>query len=195
MVAATSKADWMRAARLALLRGGVASVQIEKLAGQLGLTKGSFYWHFSDRQALLNALLKEWEDEADLLIGAIGAPREEGIQSLLDQLARNVIASERGDVPSDAAIFAWAAVAPEIAERVNAAEAERIALLSTLIGDSEGAELAYLAYLGFILRGRHRPNSEQSFRRVADLFLLTAERSGRLHSRRSASGTSLREGD
>lgn len=161
----------MRAARLALLRGGVSSVRIERLARDLGVTKGSFYWHFSDRNELLQALLEEWEAEADLLIGAIGATRPVGMRSLLEQLAHNVIASERGEVPSDAAIFAWAAVAPEIADRVNAAEAERVSLLAALIGDSAKAELAYMAYLGFILRRRHSDNPQESFELVANFFL------------------------
>lgn len=185
MVSKLSRTDWMRAARLALLRGGVGSVRIEKLARELGVTKGSFYWHFSDREALLEALLEEWESEADLLIGAIGAPPAVGMPALLERLAHNVVASERGDVPSDAAIFAWAAVDPRIAQRVDAAETERVSLLAALIGDSARAELAYMAYLGFILRRRHSANPEEAFQQVSDLFLWAAsERSGR--SRKSA---------
>jgi len=49
--------DWLRAARLALLRGGVEAVRVEKLARDLGVTKGSFYWHFKDRDELLELLL------------------------------------------------------------------------------------------------------------------------------------------
>lgn len=169
-----SKQDWMRAARLALLEGGVGSVRVEKLARELGVTKGSFYWHFSDRGALLEALLEEWESEADLLIGAIGAPLAVGMPALLERLALDVVASEKGEAPSDAAIFGWAAADPQIARRVNAAEAERVALLATMIGDAAKAELIYMTYLGFILRRRHSANAEQAFQQVADLFLWAA---------------------
>ena len=41
------KSDWLRAARLALLHGGVEAVRVERLARDLHVTKGSFYWHFS----------------------------------------------------------------------------------------------------------------------------------------------------
>lgn len=183
-----SKPGWLRAARVALLRGGIASVRVEPLARELGVTKGSFYWHFSDRAELLEALIQEWEAEADLLIGAIGAARTEGLRSLLDQLAVNVVASERGEVPSDAAIFAWAAVSPEIAERVSAAEEERIALLGELIGDRRRGELAYMAYLGFILRRRHSQDPAKAFGQIADFFVSLAEQST------SASGDGFSEG-
>ena len=172
-----SKADWLRAARVALLRGGIGSVRVEQLARDLGVTKGSFYWHFADRAELLDGLICEWEAEADLLIGAIGAPAREGLRWLLDQLAHNVVASERGEVPSDAAIFAWAAISPDIAERVSAAEEERIALLGEVIGDRQRAELAYMAYLGFILRRRYSEDPEKAFRQIADLWVSLAEQS------------------
>lgn len=56
-----SKADWIQAALDALARGGVAAVRVDVLAKRLGITRGSFYWHFADRDALLAAVLEEWE--------------------------------------------------------------------------------------------------------------------------------------
>jgi AcrR family transcriptional regulator len=56
-----SKADWIQAALDALARGGVAAVRVDVLAKRLGITRGSFYWHFADRDALLAAALEEWE--------------------------------------------------------------------------------------------------------------------------------------
>ncbi|MBO2453437.1 TetR/AcrR family transcriptional regulator [Actinomadura barringtoniae] len=55
------RADWIEAALDALARGGVAAVRVEVLAKQLAVTRGSFYWHFADRDALLAAALEEWE--------------------------------------------------------------------------------------------------------------------------------------
>ena len=49
--------DWAEAALEALARGGLAAVAVEPLAKALGTTKGSFYWHFADRNALLEATL------------------------------------------------------------------------------------------------------------------------------------------
>jgi AcrR family transcriptional regulator len=53
--------DWTAAALAALGRGGIAAVAVEPIAASLGATKGSFYWHFSNREALLEAALREWE--------------------------------------------------------------------------------------------------------------------------------------
>ena len=165
-----SRDDWLRAARLALLRGGAEAVRVEPLARALGVTKGSFYWHFADRTELLEALIREWEDEADLLISAMGAGNGLGLPQLIDQLRINVFASERGEVPSDAAIFAWAAGSPAIDARVKVAEEERIALLAALIGSRAKAELAYMAYLGFILRRRNSADAERLFEYVVGLL-------------------------
>src|SRR4029077_16472970 len=40
--------------------GGIDTVRVEPLAKALGITKGSFYWHFADRRALLDAMLDAW---------------------------------------------------------------------------------------------------------------------------------------
>jgi AcrR family transcriptional regulator len=56
--------DWVEAARAAMAEGGVDAVAVEPLARRLGVTKGSFYWHFKDRRALLEATLERWEEES-----------------------------------------------------------------------------------------------------------------------------------
>lgn len=55
--------DWTAAALTALGRGGLSAVAVEPLAAALGATKGSFYWHFADREALVGAALARWEQE------------------------------------------------------------------------------------------------------------------------------------
>jgi AcrR family transcriptional regulator len=56
-----STADWITAAMEAVVEGGVAGVAIEPLAARLGATKGSFYHHFANRDALIVAALDDWE--------------------------------------------------------------------------------------------------------------------------------------
>ncbi|MGY1695378.1 TetR/AcrR family transcriptional regulator [Geodermatophilus sp. SYSU D00814] len=56
-----SAEDWSRAALEALGRGGLAAVAVEPIAARLGATKGSFYWHFPGRDALVEAALGLWE--------------------------------------------------------------------------------------------------------------------------------------
>src|SRR4029078_1763854 len=52
--------------------GGPAAVDVDPLAKELGTTKGSFYWHFADRNALIAAALERWEErDTDLVIEAI----------------------------------------------------------------------------------------------------------------------------
>ncbi|WP_344044119.1 TetR/AcrR family transcriptional regulator, partial [Saccharothrix xinjiangensis] len=58
-----SKQDWLTAALTALAGGGVGAVAVEPLAQRLGVTRGSFYWHFADRNALLHEALEWWESQ------------------------------------------------------------------------------------------------------------------------------------
>src|SRR5258708_478313 len=55
--------DWITAALRAIADGGLAAVGVEPLAARLGATKGSFYWHFENRDALLEAAIRRWEQE------------------------------------------------------------------------------------------------------------------------------------
>jgi AcrR family transcriptional regulator len=57
----TPRTAWIDAALKALGAGGPDAVRVEALAGSLGVTKGGFYWHFADRQALLDEMLDAWE--------------------------------------------------------------------------------------------------------------------------------------
>ncbi|WP_327094174.1 TetR/AcrR family transcriptional regulator [Nocardia vinacea] len=56
--------DWAQAALDALAEGGLAAVAVEPIAKRLGTTKGSFYWHFKDRAALVEAALARWEQRS-----------------------------------------------------------------------------------------------------------------------------------
>ncbi|MFI6364628.1 TetR/AcrR family transcriptional regulator [Nocardia sp. NPDC050630] len=56
--------DWAQAALDALAEGGLAAVAVEPIAKRLGTTKGSFYWHFKDRAALIDAALVRWEQRS-----------------------------------------------------------------------------------------------------------------------------------
>lgn len=58
---ALSREQWVEEATRALADGGLAAVNVEALARRLGVTKGSFYWHFPNRDALLEAVLQRWE--------------------------------------------------------------------------------------------------------------------------------------
>ncbi len=52
--------DWVKGALELLKRDGVAAVRIPRLCAELGVTKGSFYWHFDDIDQLLEAIAGHW---------------------------------------------------------------------------------------------------------------------------------------
>lgn len=60
----------MDAAFDALAAGGIDAVRVDPLAKQLGVTRGSFYWHFKDRAALHTAMLKDWRKRATYQLGS-----------------------------------------------------------------------------------------------------------------------------
>jgi AcrR family transcriptional regulator len=78
---------WVDAALLELNANGIDRVRVEVLAKQLGVTKGSFYWHFKDRDALLAAMLEQWRRRATLLLierlDRQGAPPDRRLRELL----------------------------------------------------------------------------------------------------------------
>jgi AcrR family transcriptional regulator len=165
--------DWLKAARLALLRGGVEAVRVEKLARDLQVTKGSFYWHFKDREELLEILLCEWEEELlqDIIPRLQGRRGREALRLLMRLLMQRVPLGEQGILPSDAAVFTWASLSHTVACRVNRAEKKRIELLKQVIADPERTELLYLVWLGFVARGQRLPSSRKQFPQIARTML------------------------
>ena len=57
-------ADWAEAALQLIAEAGVSALTVDTLASRLGVTKGSFYWHFTGRSELLTAALQRWEHRA-----------------------------------------------------------------------------------------------------------------------------------
>lgn len=55
-----NEADWIDAATGILVDENVRGIRIDALCHKLGVTKGSFYWHFSGRAALLAGVLQNW---------------------------------------------------------------------------------------------------------------------------------------
>ncbi len=88
-----SAQDWAQAALDLVAEQGVAAVAVEPLARRLGVTKGSFYWHFPSRDALLEAALQHWEEnEQEQVFGsleAIADPRER-LRALFRMVAHEV---------------------------------------------------------------------------------------------------------
>jgi AcrR family transcriptional regulator len=74
---------WVEAALDAIAEGGLAAAAVVPLAKQLGVTKGSFYWHFANREALVEAALAEWEQShTAAVIAEIEATSDDPVQQL-----------------------------------------------------------------------------------------------------------------
>lgn len=58
-----TREQWVEAATTAFRAEGLGAVRVEAVARALGVTKGSFYWHFDDRRALVDAVVERWEAE------------------------------------------------------------------------------------------------------------------------------------
>ncbi len=146
--------DWVTAALGAIADGGLAAVGVEPLAARLGTTKGSFYWHFKNRDALLEAAIQRWEKETTTdVVAQITASHE----APADQFRRLVVGvierAEQDRVgPALLASATHPAVAPAL-ERVTAARLDLIATVLRRLGfppaeARQRALLAYSAYLG-----------------------------------------------
>ena len=70
--------DWTREALDQIAESGVSAVAVEPLARRLGVTKGSFYWHFPSRDALLQAALERWERDEQAAYGALASITDAG---------------------------------------------------------------------------------------------------------------------
>jgi AcrR family transcriptional regulator len=129
------RAQWLSAGLEALRKGGVAAVRVERLAGDVGVTKGSFYHHFRDRDALLDALLEFWSREmTDAEFERIGALRG-GLAPRLVALAQDVL--EKGMGRYDPAIRAWARNDRKVAAAVAQVDRRRVRALTGLF-EEEG---------------------------------------------------------
>jgi AcrR family transcriptional regulator len=60
IIPSLTRQDWIDRGLQTLAATGVESVRVEPLAKLMGVTKGSFYWHFKNREDLLAAILQEW---------------------------------------------------------------------------------------------------------------------------------------
>ena len=170
--------DWADAALNAIAQGGIGAVAVEPLARQLGVTKGSFYWHYSNREALLIAALELWTEEIEALAAAarkIPEPR---------QRVQDVFRRASGKHRAHSAYAALAAHAdhPLIRPALEQVARRRMDDMTQAYRDlgldpdtaRQRAQLAFSAYLGFMTLLRHLPHDsmtaeayEQYFEHVA----------------------------
>jgi len=150
-----SATDWAAAALDLIAEEGVRAVAVEPLARRLGVTKGSFYWHFPSRDALLQAALERWEqvelDELFAQLEAIDDPRQR-----MRELFRRVAHEARSHVIYSELLKALDhPVVQPVMQRVSKRRLDYLMLAFRQVGmpRSEAqnrAHLTYAAYVGFL---------------------------------------------
>ena len=120
---------WILGARAMLIASGVALVKVDPLAKRLDVTTGSFYWHFKDRQELLDGLLKHWEDtNSRAFFEAIERPGSD----TLENFARVSLDEENYSSAYDSAVRDWARTSPKVEAVVRRVDERRIEALHKL---------------------------------------------------------------
>jgi AcrR family transcriptional regulator len=177
--------DWIRAAFARLAGDGIEAVRIELLARDLGVSKGSFYWHFQDREELLARMFDRWEkDENDWLDETVITPKAAArwarfVHHCTDlQLAR-----------LESAMRTWSRRDDRIAARISSIEKKRTAHIASVLRAigfvapvaESWAEMALLVYLGWLDRATRDLEFQVSGRTLdeffSDLILAASDRS------------------
>jgi len=157
--------DWEQQALVMIAEQGIRAVAVESLAQRMGVTKGSFYWHFPNRDALLEQSLLRWEehDAANLQtsLGAISDPRDR-LRSFFRRTGREKLTH---NVYSSLCMASDHPKVEPLLERVAIRRMKHIEAAFAEIGfdpteASNRARLTYSTYLGFLqLQRQHQaPN-------------------------------------
>ena len=144
---------WVEAATAVLVNQGIDHVRVDVLAGQLGVTRGSFYWHFRDREDLLRRVLQTWSERTTeqltrRLKSASADPRGQ-LHDLISLPFRGRAAARAARI--ELALRAWARRDNMARQAVDAADAARIGFhtqVFTALGfaPDEAGQRAFLLY-------------------------------------------------
>ena len=154
--------DWAEAALQLIAEKGLGALTVETLANRLGVTKGSFYWHFHGRSALLAAALGRWEQRAT-------TEAMRGFDAVTDARRRLELMLDAASQPPRSrslyAALAEAAEDPVVRRVLDRVASARIAYLEGVYRDlgisaanaRSYAVLAYAAYRGLLQLAHEAP--------------------------------------
>lgn len=152
-----TKEMWTNAALQAIARAGVAAVAVDTLATELGATRGSFYWHFKDRSALIDAAMAAWENIETTQVGAELAAIDDPRLRMRALFLIAFLATD-GAVPGlEPAIYAQPDH-PAVAPAVRRVTERRLQILTTGFSDlglspanaRRQAVVSYATYVGWL---------------------------------------------
>lgn len=146
--------QWVDAGLKALARNGFTALKADLLAKGLGVSRGSFYWHFADLDAYHQAVVERWQVRATEWIMA-------DIDRLLprQRLPALLFRAFHTEVSLEMAVRAWAVSSPAVRQAVEQVDRMRLDYTGDLLA-AEGvpaadakAKMIYWTYLGFVLIG------------------------------------------
>ena len=155
-------ADWAEAALQLIAEKGLSALTVNTLAERLGVTKGSFYWHFGSRSELLAAALQQWEERS-----TTDAMR--GLDAVGDRRRRLELMLEAASRPPRSrslyAALAEAAEDPTVRSALNRVASARITYLEHCYAGlgltprraRACAVLAYASYRGLLQLAHEAP--------------------------------------
>jgi AcrR family transcriptional regulator len=174
----TPRGAWIEAALQALSAGGPEAVRVEALATSLGVSKGGFYWHFKDRQGLLNETLDSWEKAMveDVIASVESQPVEPRAK-----LQHLFALASTADFAVELAIRDWSRRDAAVAARLRRIDSRRMAYLRSLFGqlcaDEDEVEarsmLTYSLFVGsYFIATQHDGKSRSEVLQLAIDHLL-----------------------
>lgn len=163
-----SREDWLDAAFQAVVEGGFDNARVLVIANALGVTRGSFYWHFTDHADLIAALLARWRDREIAIDHALRSELTADPQADLERLLDAALAYAGADLEFmrfELALRGRGRRDPEVAKLLLEVDQLRFDLFEQkfmrLTGDKKmAAELAALFYLAIV--GSHQALSRPS---------------------------------
>ncbi|KJF17447.1 TetR/AcrR family transcriptional regulator [Acidithrix ferrooxidans] len=157
-----SRQDWAEAALRALEEGGPDAVAVLPIAHALATTRGSFYWHFTNRADLLEVALQRWESRStDALIERLSADPNPRIR--LRRLFEYAFSGDHDVVEISLAAHASRPEIAVVLERVATKRANYLEACFSELGFSDAAArgrglVAYATYLGWLQLRRSAPS-------------------------------------
>ena len=150
-----SAGDWLDQGLRTLARSGFTALKAEPLAKAMGVSRGSFYWHFADIAAFHAAILKHWREVAAerIIVNVEAASKDSNPLPLLLRQAFG------GKAALENAVRTWASFDPVARAAVQAIDRRRLSYIENLLkrsglsdhGARGRAQILYWAFLGFAL--------------------------------------------
>jgi AcrR family transcriptional regulator len=158
-----SAKDWLDQGLKALAQRGFTALKADPLAKAMGVSRGSFYWHFADIGAFHAAILKHWREvAAEQVIAGLESTEDNPLQVLL----RGAFASKQA---LERAVRSWATVDPRARSAVQAIDRRRVDYVAHMLRQAgvkpdlaaARAQILYWAFLGYALSDQPLPPARQ----------------------------------